>query len=57
MDGPKQILGESAKINFVPNAKEDFHSAEEMFGEHYEKLLSIKRKYDPDNRMKGLIQC
>ena len=56
--GPKLILGEevAAKMIPVPNALEDFHDMSKTYGSHYQRLREVKRKYDPNDRLKGWIR-
>ncbi len=54
--GPKEILGEEegSKVAIVPNGIfPEIHDLRQVFGEHYERLCEIKRRYDPENRLKG----
>ncbi|KPI38969.1 uncharacterized protein AB675_4445 [Cyphellophora attinorum] len=55
--GPAKILGaESAKhMVAIPNAMEDFHDLKAIYGENLPRLQEIKKKYDPNNRIKGRI--
>ena len=59
MAGPSEILGheEGEKIGIVPNAVHpEVHDVKRIFGEHYDRLCEIKRRYDPGNRLKGHFQ-
>lgn len=57
MEAPKKILGKLMnEVDIVPNALEDFHDIERIYGGHYEKLRQIKTRVDPQNRLQGWIE-
>ncbi|KAK5106680.1 hypothetical protein LTS08_000801 [Lithohypha guttulata] len=52
IDASMRILGKPLSETAVaPNAIEEFHSIEKMYGEHYAKLREVKTKVDPGNRL------
>ncbi|KAH9895437.1 hypothetical protein F4778DRAFT_272429 [Xylariomycetidae sp. FL2044] len=56
-EAPVQILGEAKAASAAPNPaglEPDF-DASKVFGEHYEKLVMLRKKYDPQGRFKALI--
>ena len=55
--GPEKILGKSIReVDVIPNALEDFHDVEKIYGSHLEKLRQVKTKVDPLNRLQGWIK-
>lgn len=56
LDAPKKILGRPmGEVDIVPNALEDFHDIERIYGGHLEKLRQVKTRVDPGNRLQGWI--
>ncbi|KAH7009157.1 hypothetical protein B0J12DRAFT_752280 [Macrophomina phaseolina] len=57
MDAPKQILGNRAKEAQVNPAglEPDYHDPKATYGQHYKKLVNLRKKYDPERRFKGLV--
>jgi len=54
IDGHQTIFGRDVRdLDIVPNALEDFHNIERVYGEHYQKLREIKTRVDPDDRLGG----
>ena len=56
LEGPERILGKGAEPDIIPNAVEEFHDVKKIYGSHYEKLREIKRRYDPEDRVRGAIK-
>jgi hypothetical protein len=55
----EEIFGEKGRdVGIVPNAMEGWNDAEAMYGPlgHLERLREVKRRYDPDDRVKGWIK-
>lgn len=55
---PEKILGSKQAVKEmipIPNAMEKFHDHQRIYGEHWQKLREVKRKYDPENRLRGWI--
>lgn len=54
IEGHQKILGKSVEnVIVVPNALEDFHNINMVYGDHVEKLRTIKTRVDPRNRLQG----
>lgn len=57
IDASTRILGKPLNETAIaPNAIEDFHSIENMYGEHYTKLREVKTRVDAGNRLQGWIK-
>ncbi|KAH7064370.1 hypothetical protein BKA63DRAFT_608628 [Paraphoma chrysanthemicola] len=52
---PQKILEEGLKATVSPQGMEDFHDPLETYGDHHNKLVDLRRKYDPKRKFKGLI--
>ncbi|CEJ86181.1 hypothetical protein VHEMI04031 [[Torrubiella] hemipterigena] len=52
---PHQLMGDAHITYTAPNAIEKWHSTKEIYGEHFERLVSLRNKYDPERRFKGTI--
>jgi len=51
------IFGRDVRdLDVVPNALEDFHNIERVYGEHYIRLRQIKTRVDHDDRLGGWIR-
>ncbi|KAF2022333.1 FAD binding domain-containing protein [Aaosphaeria arxii CBS 175.79] len=55
IDAPQQVLGGNSDIHIAPLGLEEFHDPRPTFGAHWEKLVNLRSKYDPERRFKGLI--
>lgn len=57
IDAPKQILGDRANEGQVNPAglELDYHDPKRTYGQHYEKLIKLRKLYDPKQRFKGLV--
>lgn len=54
VDAHRDIFGKSVEDTIVaPNALEDFHNVKTVYGDHFDKLRTIKTRVDPRNRLKG----
>jgi hypothetical protein len=56
IDGAEDILGKGVKLDITANALEDFHDMRDVYAEHYDRLVELKKKYDPKNKLKGPIK-
>ncbi|KAF2432967.1 FAD-binding domain-containing protein [Tothia fuscella] len=56
-EGPKEIFGPDARLEVTANGLEPFYDPKEVFGENYEKLLQLKREYDPKNRLRTPLRA
>jgi len=54
-EGTKDVFGPGVEVDIVPNAMEDFHDVKAIYGENYSKLQILKKRYDPENKLKGPI--
>ncbi|KAK5050822.1 hypothetical protein LTR84_003381 [Exophiala bonariae] len=52
-EGPYQIRSEHTAGDYFPNFIEDFVDAKKVFGVNWSKLVDLKKKYDPKNRLGG----
>ena len=56
LEAPEIILGEKAKLAMVnPAGLEPYHDTKKSYGQHYDKLMDLRKKYDPARRFKGLV--
>ncbi|WQF88147.1 Putative FAD-binding domain, PCMH-type, FAD-binding, type PCMH, subdomain 2 [Colletotrichum destructivum] len=56
-DAPRYVLGQKAgdaEIN-PAGLEPDYHDVKGVYREHYEKLVELRRRYDPDNRFKSFF--
>ncbi|TKW54613.1 hypothetical protein CTA1_3427 [Colletotrichum tanaceti] len=56
-DAPRHVLGSKAgdaEIN-PAGLEPDDHDVKGVYREHYEKLVDLRRRYDPDNRFKSFF--
>ncbi|KAF2740985.1 cysteine desulfurase [Polyplosphaeria fusca] len=54
--GGPEILPDYSAANCLPRDFEVFHDPVQMFGENVEKLRAIKKRVDPNNRLKGAYE-
>ncbi|PSN59824.1 FAD-binding domain-containing protein [Corynespora cassiicola Philippines] len=56
LEAPEIILGEKAELAMVnPAGLEPYHDTKKSYGQHYDKLMDLRKKYDPARRFKGLV--
>lgn len=56
LEAPAKILGEKAKDARVnPAGLEGYHDPKATYGQHFDKLAELRKKYDPNRRFKGLV--
>ncbi|KAL0943037.1 cysteine desulfurase [Colletotrichum truncatum] len=57
IDAPKEVLQEKYKeVEVNPAGLEpDYHSARAVYREHYDKLVALRKRYDPANRFKSFF--
>ncbi|KAI1245047.1 hypothetical protein MGN70_011935 [Eutypa lata] len=56
ISAPSQILGSKARANEVtpnPAGLENYHNKRAVYGEHYDRLVALRKQYDPSNKFKG----
>jgi len=58
LEAPKQILGDRAQEARVNPAGLDleYHDPRPTYAQNYEKLVVLRKRYDPDRRLKGLVR-
>lgn len=58
LKAPKQILGDRAQEARVSPAVLDleYDDPRLTYGQNYEKLISLRKWYDPDRRFQGLVR-
>ncbi|RDW76312.1 FAD-binding oxidoreductase [Aspergillus mulundensis] len=55
IEAPSRVLGDNARFQVLPNGLEEYHDRREVWGAHYEKLQSLRARFDPSGRFKGAI--
>ena len=58
-DGPRRILGkrdDEDGVSVIPNAMEEWHNKKAIYGDKYDRLREVKRRYDPKNMLGGPIE-
>ena len=58
LKAPKQILGDRAQeARFSPVVLDlEDHDHRPTYGQNYEKLVTLRKWYDPDRRFQGLVR-
>ncbi|KAL6242239.1 hypothetical protein RBB50_010787 [Rhinocladiella similis] len=54
-EGPFEIKAKHTKADYFPNFLEGFVDPKEVFGENWPRLVEIKKKYDPNNKLGGVF--
>ncbi|KAL2823245.1 hypothetical protein BDW59DRAFT_180716 [Aspergillus cavernicola] len=49
------ILGKDEEPHYLPSGQEDFYDPQKIWGPHFPRLQSIRRRYDPRKRFKGAV--
>ncbi|KIW30683.1 uncharacterized protein PV07_06403 [Cladophialophora immunda] len=52
-EGPFEIRPGHTGADYFPNFLEDFVDPKKVFGVNFDKLVEIKKKYDPENKLGG----
>ncbi|KAJ0417906.1 FAD binding domain-containing protein [Aspergillus carlsbadensis] len=56
IEAPSKVLGKDAEINYLPNGYEEYLDPKLFWGSHLAKLQTLRKKYDPKDRLKGAIK-
>lgn len=55
-EAPSQTIGDENKpVEYLPSFVLPFNDPALIYGENYAKLVGLKRKYDPEGRLKGVF--
>ncbi|KAK5263296.1 hypothetical protein LTR96_011275 [Exophiala xenobiotica] len=54
-EGPYEIDPTHTKADYFPNSLDDYVDAKEVFGENWTKVVEIKKRYDPHNKLGGVF--
>ena len=53
-DAPKEIVGEAHDdSDFIPNFLNNFNDPKKIYGQNYEKLVELKKRYDSHGLFRG----
>ncbi|KAK5293568.1 hypothetical protein LTR99_010015 [Exophiala xenobiotica] len=55
VEGPYEIDPRHTKADYFPNFLDDYVDAKEVFGENWTKVVEIKKRYDPRNKLGGVF--
>ncbi|KAK5230537.1 hypothetical protein LTR47_007391 [Exophiala xenobiotica] len=55
VEGPYEIDPRHTKADYFPNFLDDYVDAKEVFGENWTKVVEIKKRYDPHNKLGGVF--
>ncbi|KAH8885038.1 FAD-binding domain-containing protein [Thozetella sp. PMI_491] len=56
IEAPSRVLGESQVGMILPTGHEAWHDSKHTYGEHWEKLAELRKRYDPDLKFQALIK-
>ncbi|OJJ06521.1 hypothetical protein ASPVEDRAFT_45890 [Aspergillus versicolor CBS 583.65] len=54
---PTAVLGSDEEVYILPNGAEDYHDPRKIWGQHFDKLQTVRKRYDPQCRFRAPVEC